>query len=227
MKKIAVVLYGPPGSGKGTQAQMLALSHGLIHFDSGRFIEFLIKDPRFKNDPEISRQRTLFENGELCESEWVMKIVGEQIKKIATIGFGVVLSGSPRDFFEAFGDGNHTGIFSILNHEYGEHNIFVISLTVRPEVSILRNSNRKLCTVCGQQIIYNKDYSFAQCPFCAGKLYTRVFDNAGKIKIRLEEFKKKTEPILDELSRRERVFCSVDGEKLPYEVHSEILKCLD
>ena len=223
MNKIAVVIYGPPGSGKGTQANLLALSNGLIHFDSGRFIEFLLKDPRRVGDPIIDRQRALFEKGELCETEWVMDVIGRQTKKIVAADFGIVLSGSPRTFFEAFGDDKTKGILPLLQEDYGSENVHVIFLRVSDRVSIARNSHRRLCTVCGFQLINDSNLVNPFCPFCGGSLYTRVFDNEAKIVIRLEEFRKKTLPILAEIKKRGMNFYEVDGEQLPYLVHQEIV----
>ncbi len=224
MHKIAVVIYGPPGSGKGTQANLLALSHGLIHFDSGRFIEFLLKDPRNAGDPVIDRQRALFEKGELCETEWVMDVIGRQTKKIVAADFGIVLSGSPRTFFEAFGDDKTKGILPLLQEAYGKEDVHVVFLRVEDKVSIERNSHRKLCTTCGTQLINNPELVNPFCPFCGGSLYTRVFDNEAKIVIRLEEFRKKTLPILEELPRRGIKLAEVNGELLPYLVHREIVE---
>ena len=91
----AIIIIGPPGSGKGTQAELLAKKFGLVHLDSGAYLEQVVYNPRFKNNKEIQRERKLFETGKLLTPSWVLEIVGGKIKELAKAKMGVVLSGSP------------------------------------------------------------------------------------------------------------------------------------
>src|SRR3989344_5224832 len=102
--KRAVVIYGPPGSGKGTQANLLAWTKAFIHFDTGKFLEQMMTDPELENDPVIKKEKKLFASGHLLTPDFVLKFVTEKTQEIAKSGFSIVFSGSPRTSFEAFGD---------------------------------------------------------------------------------------------------------------------------
>ena len=122
MKKIAVIIYGPPGGGKGTQANLLANKLGLIHFDTGKFLESVIYDSDRKNNNVIKRERKNFETGKLMTPSFVAKEVMQAVNRISKAGWGVVFSGSPRTVYEA------QKLPPILEKLYGKKNIFVFEL---------------------------------------------------------------------------------------------------
>ncbi len=221
-------MYGPPGSGKGTQAKLLADKLGLIHFDTGRYIEQVVHNPANKKDKIIQRERKLFDSGALCTPDWVLKIVGEKTKKLAEAGFGIVFSGSPRTFYEAFGDHKQKGLVSILEKYYGKKNIFIFNIDISAQNSIKRNSNRLICSVCGIQLMatFKNVAGLKICPFCGGKFYRRTLDNPETIKIRLEEYRERTLPIAAELKKRDYKIIRINGEPLPAKVFQSILKYL-
>ena len=100
----AIVIMGPPGAGKGTQAELVAYKFGLIHFDTGRYIETLFRERQMP-----LKIRKEFAVGDLVNPVWTLKVLQKQIEKIATTGYGILLSGSPRTVFEAFGDTKNKG----------------------------------------------------------------------------------------------------------------------
>src|SRR3989338_8038671 len=102
-KKIAVILLGPPGSGKTTQAQRLSEEFGLIHFNTGEVIKDTINDPANKNNPKMQHEKELYESGILNSDDWVTDLVIRETEKIENSGKGVVFSGSPRRLMEAEG----------------------------------------------------------------------------------------------------------------------------
>ena len=103
MKRVAIILYGPPGSWKGTQANLLAAKLGLIHFDTGHFLEAVVHDPSRGREALIRRERPLFDSGKLLTPSFVLKEVAAATKKVSRAGWGVVYSGSPRTLYEAEG----------------------------------------------------------------------------------------------------------------------------
>lgn|SRR3989344_5628737 len=232
MRKIAVIIYGTPGAGKGTQADMLARALGLIHFDMGAYIEQVVHDPENKNDKLIQRQRKFFDTGGICDPDWVAKIAAERIQILSGAGFGVVLSGSLRRLDETFGKGMengsvkgaHRGLLQTLENEYGRKKIFFFFLKVRPQSSISRNSRRLICTVCGKPVL-TKYLTFkpTSCPACGGRLRKRTLDNPKVIKERLNAFSRLTDPVLKELRRRGYRITEINGEPAPYIVHRDIL----
>ena len=224
MKK-AIMIYGQPGAGKGTQANLLSWSKGFFHFDTGKELEWLIHNPAKQSDPLIQRERVLFDGGQLNTPSWVLKMVSEKAEEIAKAGLGIVFSGSPRTLFEAFGDEKNTGLIEILEKAYGKENLHFILLKVHPDSSVFRNTNRKICSVCKTPVLAN--HQSEECPICGGKLYKRVLDTPEKMKIRLEEYENRTKPILAELEKRGHKISEIDGEPAPHEVHKTVLQALN
>ncbi len=227
MVKKAVIIYGAPGAGKGTQANLLSWAKGFTHFDTGKYLEQLVNDPNQRTDPVIKREGKLFDAGKLLTPSWVLSIVKEKTQEIAKANFSIVYSGSPRTLYEAFGDKNESGLIEVLERAYGKENIFVVLLKVRPNSSIFRNSNRKVCSACATAILYNDTtHRHTICPICGAKLRTRTLDDPKVIKVRLKEYEKRTKPILAELKKKGYKILEIDGEALPFQVHEDIKRKL-
>jgi adenylate kinase len=219
--KIAVMIMGAPGSGKGTQAELLSKKLDLFHFDTGRFLRKTLYSPQAKKDKEIQKELKLNEAGRLNTPSWVLKIVSERVKEISKLGQSVIFSGSPRTEFEAFGDEKNKGLMEVLEKEYGRKNMFVFSLEVSEEESIKRNKKRMSCLVCGTPII-SKGKKQTSCPFCGGKTQTRKDDNEEIIKLRLREYEDRTAPVLAGLKEKGHRVIKTDGRPLPYKIHKRI-----
>lgn len=214
------MIYGQPGAGKGTQANLLSWSSGFFHFDTGRELELFLHDKDRQNDPIVQQERILFDSGKLNTPSWVMQIVKDKSREIANAGLNLVFSGSPRTVFEAFGDQNNTGLMDDLEKLYGRENMRFIWLKVSPETSIKRNTNRKICSICKNSILPN--HKGDECPICGGKLLKRILDKEEIIKTRLEEYRNRTQPIMEELKKRGYIVNEIDGEQSPSEVFQKI-----
>src|SRR5216684_407270 len=81
-RKIVVMLYGPPGSGKGTQANLIADKLDLVHFDTGKFLEAAVHDPKRQKEKIIQRERKLFDSGILMTPSFVTKEVQRHARRI-------------------------------------------------------------------------------------------------------------------------------------------------
>lgn len=221
-KKIVIVLYGPPGSGKGTQANLLADKFGLIHFDTGKFFEAVVHDPARQKEKVIQRERKLFDTGMLMTPSFVFSEVAKEARRIASVGWGIVFSGSPRTFYEA------KLLYPILNKLYGKKNIFIFELRVPPDHSIQRNSARMVCEVCGYTLLtaFYPSKHPKHCPICAGAFYRRSLDKPEVIKVRLKQYQTRTLPIIDFVrDHGYRVF-PLDARPAPYKVLRTIEKHL-
>lgn len=225
MKK-AFIIYGPPGAGKGTQANLLAGKFGLIHFDTGKYLEQLVHNPEKQADPEIRKAREFFDSGVLLDPAFVLKIISQKSEEVSKSGFGIVFSGSPRTLYEAFGDENNRGLIELLEKEFGKENILPIFLKIDPKVSILRNKNRKICSVCGTAILYNDSDQHKTCPLCGGALRTRAVDNPMVFETRIAEYEERTKPIISKLREQGYAINEIDGHPMPFEVFDEIIKKL-
>jgi len=225
--KIAIIIFGPPGSGKGTQAKLLADKLGLIHFDTGKLLEQIVHNPANARDKKIQRERKFFDSGVLLTPSWVLKILNKKSQEIAKSGFGVVFSGSPRTLYEFVGEKKQKGLIDVLEKNYGKKNIFIFKLEVPERESIKRNSSRIICTVCGTQILSwmsGVKYQMLKCPFCGGNFYRRTLDNTETIKVRLKEYRERTLPVIKALEKRGYKVVYIGGKSLPSKVHENIMR---
>lgn len=219
-----VIIYGPPGSGKGTQAELLARKYNFVHFDTGKYLESLVHDPKLQKSAVIRRERKLFDTGKLNSPPWVLGIVKKATGRVARAGYSIILSGSPRTMFEAFGDKSRRGLLASLAKSYGKKNITIIVLKIRAVTTLKRNGARFVCSVCGlPKLACAKS---TRCAFCGGALRKRTLDDPNVIKVRLEEYKNRTSPLLARAKELGFKIFAVDGEPAPYKVHAAIVKRL-
>jgi len=223
MQKQAVIIYGPPGSGKGTQAELLARKYNFIHFDTGRYIESLVRAPGWEKSAILRRERHLFDTGKLCTPSWVSNMSKQFAEKVSKLGFGIVCSGSPRTLPEAFGS-KENGFVKTLEKLYGKKNVTAIRLLVSEKASLARNSHRLVCSACGLPLLGNA--KIKTCTFCAGKMRTRSLDKPEVIKVRLKEYQNRTMPILKGMKKRGLRTADINGEPLPYKVFESVKKTL-
>ncbi len=219
MKKIAVIFYGPPGSGKGTQANLLMQRGEVIHFDTGRFLEAIFYDPKRQHEKAVQREKKLFETGILITPSFVTGEIVKEVKRMAAAQWGLAFSGSPRTMYEA------ERVYPILEKLYGKKNIYVFRLFIPPADSIKRNSNRRICLVCGAIMLsaYHPMKSPKHCPVCAGPLYRRTLDKPEIIKKRLMEYRERTEPIFAYAKKRGHKIRVIDARPAPYVIYKKII----
>lgn len=216
--KIAVMIFGPPGSGKTTQAALVSDLLGLIQFDTGRLLESVVHDPKLQKDPAIRRERDLFDSGKLMTPAFVFREVQKHVKAIASTGWGIVFSASPRTFYEA------KGMLPLLEKLYGRKNIFAFLLSVSPATSIERNSKRFVCKTCSAPLLssFYPSKNPQHCPRCGGPLYRRSLDNPEIIKVRLREYEERTTPIFRLLKKHGIRVRTLRAEKPPFRILKEI-----
>jgi adenylate kinase len=218
MRKIVVVLYGPPGAGKGTQANLLASKLDLIHFDTCKFLESIVHDPRRQHEKIVKRERALFDGGKLMTPSFVTGEVMREAEHIAKAGWGIVLSGSPRTMYEA------ERLYPKFEKLFGKKNVNVFVLEVPPKDSIKRNGARMVCAKCGYLLLtaFYPGHKGKQCPVCAGPFYKRSLDKPSVIKIRLKEYEKRTFPIFKYVKKHGYNLHRVDARPAPYKVMEHI-----
>jgi len=130
--KIAIILLGRPGSGKDTQAELLAKKFGLVHLISSKIIEAALKKGKGAN---IEKERQLQKNGFLVSSKFVSALIMAEIKSIAGRGKGIVMSGSPRTLPEIKDE------LPLLEKLYGENSYF-FHIAINPKEVYIRNLKR-------------------------------------------------------------------------------------
>ncbi|PIR88730.1 MAG: hypothetical protein COU09_00665 [Candidatus Harrisonbacteria bacterium CG10_big_fil_rev_8_21_14_0_10_44_23] len=218
-KKIAVVIFGPPGSGKGTQADLLAEKFGLNHINTGKLIEKVVHDPQYANNEKIQDERKKYDSGVLVSPSWALELVSRFVNEYAAEGKGVIFSGSPRTMDEAKGMDGNPGLIEVLEQVYGKEGVFPFEIKLSNESSIRRNSSRWICIPTGKPV---RDPSE-----CDGEVQKRTDDKPEVIKDRLVEYETRTLPVVEEFNRAGLKVFEIDGEPEVEEVHKQFMSHFD
>jgi len=205
-----LIIFGPQGAGKGTQAQLLAREFNLEWIETGRLLREEAGD-RTKLGEKIGR---LQNQGVLVPDQIVIQIIKEKIKKVPK-NKGIILDGYPRNIRQL------ESLEKILR-ETNRAKYKAIFVNVSKEVTLKRLSGRKTCSKCGK--IFSKTTS-GICDACGGKLIVREDDRPEAIEKRLEVYHKETEPML-RFYRKKGVLVEVNGEGPIEKVYQDILKNL-
>jgi len=229
MNKQVIILFGPPGAGKGTQAELLAEKLGYYHFESSKIIEASFKNEALEKvyniegeSYKIEDEKQRWEQGLLNSPPFVVFLMVEKIKELAQLGKSIIFSGSPRTVYEAERE------IPLLKELYGSENIKFILLDIGAETTIFRNSNRRICELVRHSILFNKETeNLTLCPLDGSKLVRRKgLDDPETIKKRLEIFKEQTFPVLERVEKEGLSIRKINGEQTVSGVHNDILKVL-
>lgn len=220
----AVILMGPPGAGKGTQAQLLGEKLDFWHLETSKVLEewFRNADPGEFLEVEgkkyyASDEKKLWEDGILMSPPLVARLVQEKIQEIHRSGESLLTSGSPRTLYEA------EKVYPLLKELYGEKNIRVILLEVSEEESLARNSHRRICELMRHPVLYSQEtLALSVCPLDGSKLVTRTLDDAETIKIRLKEYQERTFPILQYLEQQGLRMTTINADQTVERVFKEV-----
>ncbi len=223
-----IIILGPPGSGKGTQAELLAEKFNLFHLETSEIIEknFAItkKDDFVKIGKKkyfILEEKKLRESGKWMSPPLIAFWVKNKIETLTQEGKEMVMSGSPKTLFEA------EEVTPLLKKLYGNKNIKIILIEQRPEVSIWRNSKRRICQLMRHAILYTKETAkLKTCPFDGSKLIFREDSTPKVIKSKLKEFKERTLPIINYFKKQGLKIEKINGEQSVANVFKDILKVL-
>lgn len=219
--KRAVILIGPPGAGKGTQADLLAEEMGFYHLESSKVIEDKFKNAP-PNDPVIFREMALWHAGKLNSPELVRAWILERVREAAAQGTSIVFSGSPRTLYEAEGEA------PVLEELYGIHNVHVINLDIDEEQSVRRNSKRRICKANRHPIPNLPGFEkLTKCPKDGSELITRALDTPETIKVRFQEYLNRTAPVIAFFRDRGYVIVTINGDASIESVHARIADYLD
>jgi adenylate kinase len=218
-KKIAVSVLGPPGSGKDTEAALVAAEYGIYHFKTSQvLVDMFKKNP---DDPIYRREYEMYKRGELCTPSFVFDVVSRRTREIAEAGGGIVYSGSPRTKEEV------ERLTPLLEELFGTDHVLPLYLSVPDEDVIWRNTHRKMCEQCSSPVRYSEaTKDLKECPLCGGKLIVRELDTPEMIRERLKVFRRDTGPVLD-YYRARGMLREVDGRPVPEKVFADIKKIIN
>lgn len=214
-----IILLGPPGSGKGTQAKLLCQKFGLEYIGSGDTLRARQKVGDFTGKKLIKVMR----QGELAPSFTIVKILGdelERLKKQPKIK-GFILDGWTRTIYEAILTDE-----ALRWYEWNK-NVKVLLIKISKRESFNRLTKRRQCKKCGRLIPWlGKFKELKVCDQCGGELITRPDDKMESIKRRLEEYKNQTKKAINYYKKQGRLI-EINGEQSIEEVFKDILKSLN
>jgi adenylate kinase len=227
-KPPVIIIMGPPGAGKGTQAELLAEKLDICHFETSEIIEKNFATARKGDFVKIgtkkyflSEEKKLRRSGKWMSPPLIAFWVKNKIKMLAKEGEGMVISGSPKTLYEA------EQVIPLLKKLYGKPNIKIVLIEQKPEVSIWRNSKRRICQLMRHPILYTKETAkLKKCPFDGSKLIRREDSNPEIIKAKLKEFQERSLPIISYFKKQGLKVREVNGEPPVADVFKDILKVL-
>jgi adenylate kinase len=197
-----VVMLGPPGAGKGTQAERFARTHGLPKISTGDILREAIHA-----DTELGRTaKTTMYAGRLVGDDVMIGIVRERLAR-ADAERGFVLDGFPRTVVQA------TALDEMVN---GRGPLVIVDIVVPEEVLLRRLAARRICGNCG--VNAQVDW-ITTCGNCGGELVYRRDDNEAIVLERLKVYHRQTKPIVEFYGRRP-TFRAIDGNQPPNVVTS-------
>ncbi len=196
------VLLGPPGAGKGTQAEKLAKKYGIPHIATGDILRQSVKD-RTKSG---MLAKSYMDKGELVPDQILIGIIRDRLSN-PDCSKGFILDGFPRTVTQA------DALSSILRRLNQKLN-GMINLEVPQEKVIARLSSRRVCRSCGTNyhIEFNPPKEEGKCDKCDGQLYQRDDDKEESIQNRLKVYQRQTEPLI-KYYKKEGLLIPVDGAK--------------
>lgn len=206
-----LILLGPPGAGKGTQAARLSALLGLPHVATGDLLR-----AHLARGSELGQlARRYMDRGELVPDETVLKMLRERLA-LDDCRAGCVLDGFPRTLPQG----------EALERMVAEQGwqVRVVNLDVPDAVLVERLTGRRLCRKDGSHIHHLR---FApprtpdHCDRCGGELYQRDDDRAEVVARRLEVYRAQTAPLLD-FYRARGVLRALDGDRAPEAVLAEL-----
>ena len=190
-----IILLGPPGAGKGTQAKMLVEKYEIPQISTGDILRAAVKE-----GTELGKEaKSYMDAGKLVPDSVVIGIVEERIQQ-PDCGKGYMLDGFPRTVPQAEAlDEMLKKLSSQIDH--------VVSIEVDSEELIKRLTGRRTCRECGAgyHVMFDPPEQEGVCGKCGGELYQRDDDNVETVTSRLDVYQSQTLPLIDYYQQQERV----------------------
>jgi adenylate kinase len=211
-----LILLGPPGAGKGTQAQMIAERYRIPQISTGDILRAAVKQA----SPLGKQAKSFMDRGELVPDEVVIGIIDERLRA-SDCNAGFILDGFPRTTPQA------EALQSILA-KIGKEIGHVINIEVESEELVRRLTGRRTCKNCGGMfhVLFHPPRVEGVCDRCGGSLYQREDDREETIRTRLREYERQTTPLI-QYYQNKKLLRSIQGVGGQNQIFDRILRVLN
>ncbi len=207
-----LVIFGPPGAGKGTQSRLIADKLKILHISTGDILRGATQ-----RQTELGKKASSYmKAGELVPDELVREMILERIKK-PDVSAGFILDGYPRNVNQAM------ELDRMLESLLKKIDL-VVNIVISDEEIIRRLTGRRVCDLCGRvtHVEYEPQLDSDVCDVCGGELKTRTDDSLEAIKNRLKVYYSQTLPVLD-YYRAKGIVRDANGRGEKNNIFSEII----
>jgi adenylate kinase len=208
-----IVLLGPPGSGKGTQGDLIEQKYGFPKISTGD----LLREAVHKKTSLGKKAEDAMNRGDLVSDEIVMQMVEERLSR-KDCQKGYILDGFPRNIKQA----------QLLEGIPNQHSEIVLDIQVSEKKLIQRLSSRRICSQCGS--IYNLSIKAPSqpgvCDTCFVELIQRKDDMPEVIKERLRVYHRETQPLIASYQKKANYY-PIEGDRSVDAVFQTIIRVLD
>ena len=215
MSQFNLVLLGPPGAGKGTQAGRIVAEYGLPHVSTGDILRGAVKN----QTPMGLEAKRYMDAGDLVPDSVVIGIIKDRLQEADTAK-GFLMDGFPRTIPQA------EALDAALD-DLDRAITKVVVLLVDEDLLIRRLTGRRICRSCQTpfHVVFTPPQVEGVCDKCNGELYQRDDDTEATVRNRLEVYRTQTEPLIDYYDRA-GVVARIDGAKTPGETYEDIRMAL-
>ena len=210
-----LIFMGPPGAGKGTQAERITTAYNIVHLSTGDLLRMNVK-----RGTELGQlAHSYMDAGELVPDDLILKMVAAEFKD-PKIENGFILDGFPRTVAQA------TALDDFLIQE-GKHLNHVLVMDVIDEKLVARLTARRTCRICGRSyhLSFNPPKKPGICDNDGSELYQREDDKEVTVRNRLAVYKRQTRPIIEHYMKKGMVK-HIDGVGTVDEVFDRIREVL-
>ena len=208
-----IVLFGPPGAGKGTQAAPVAERLGVPKLATGDVLRAAVRD----GTPRGLEAKAAMERGDLVPDDVILAIMEETLSR-PDAAKGAILDGVVRTIGQAAG-------LSAMLERLGKRVDYVLEFNVPDDELVRRLSSRTVCEKC--QTPYTGREPGTRCDRCGGTLIRRRDDDPQAVRNRLAVYREQTAPVLDWYRKQDVTIVTIDAVGTPEEVTQRALAAIE
>jgi adenylate kinase len=206
--ELNLVMLGPPGAGKGTQARQLRRKWNIPHISTGAMLREAVQ----AGTPLGREVALIMESGDLISDDVITRVVAERLSQSDT-NTGFLLDGYPRTIPQAQ---------SLDRMISGRAPLIIVEIVLSEAEVVRRLASRMVCAECGANAVGEGP----ACHDCGGSLVPRADDREQVVLNRLKVYREQTEPLISYYGGR-RTYCRIDGARLPDDVTADIITAVE